>query len=97
MSTAPPDEQTRRLADIADKGPAAAPTTSTITGAEQKTYVLTAGQTEATRRLYEAGEAVAAHLAAGRGSGAEYDALTRTWRQRQAEWRQAMKSAEVRA
>jgi hypothetical protein len=85
-----------RPTSIADKGPAAAPTTSTVSGAEQRAFVLSAGQTEATRLLFVAGEAVAAHLAAGKGTGPEYEALTRVWRQRQAEWRQAMLAEGVR-
>jgi hypothetical protein len=83
-----------------DRGPAAAPTTQTVTGAEQHAFVtaqhieLTPAQNAAVARLNEAAIAVENHI--GPRAGPEYDAKVRAWRERHAEWRLAMRT-EVKA
>jgi hypothetical protein len=78
-----------RPTSIADKGPAAAPTTSTVSGEEQRA-ALTYADHPATRAFWAADRALQSHV--GPRDGAEYAAKLKAVRERFAEWRLAMRA-----
>lgn len=78
-----------RPTTIADKGPAAAPTTATLSGEEQHAF-LTYTDHPATRALHAAAVAVENHI--GARTGPDYEAKQTAWRHRYAEWRTAMRA-----